>query len=45
MKAEEIMAEVLATIADKYGVLDISKALRCLLDYAAIDADWAKISA
>ena len=40
---EPDMLEMLATIADKYRLPDTSKALRCLLDYAATDGDWADI--
>ena len=35
--------EMLATIAAKYRLSDEWKALRCLLDYAATDGDWAEI--
>jgi hypothetical protein len=35
--------EMLVEIARKYGMPDASKALRCLLDYAATDADWKAV--
>ena len=35
--------EMLLTIADRYSLSDASKALRCLLDYAATDGDWEEI--
>ncbi len=35
--------EMLAEVARRYGMADPSKALRCLLDYAATDGDWARI--
>lgn len=37
------MMEMLVTIVEKYRLSDASKALRCLLDYAATDGDWAEI--
>lgn len=33
--------EMLAEVTRRYGMADPSKALRCLLDYAATDGDWA----
>ncbi|WP_374449086.1 hypothetical protein [Stella sp.] len=35
--------EMLAEVARRYGMADPSKALRCLLDYAATDGDWPAI--
>ena len=35
--------EMLTRIAERYGLPDASKALRCLLDYAATDGDWDEI--
>ncbi len=35
--------EMLQTIAGRYQLPDASKALRCLLDYAATDGDWDEI--
>ena len=35
--------EMLREIARRYQLSDPSKALRCLLDYAATDGDWASI--
>jgi hypothetical protein len=35
--------EMLVEIAKKNNMPDASKALRCLLDYAATDGDWAAI--
>ena len=32
--------EMLDDIVEKYNLPDKSKALRCLLDYAATDGDW-----
>ena len=29
--------------SDKYQLGDKSKALRCILDYVATDADWEKV--
>ncbi len=37
--------EMLRTIAARYELPDASKALRCLLDYAATDGDWDEIFA
>jgi hypothetical protein len=34
---------MLNEIAQKHGMPDASKALRCLLDYAATDGDWEQI--
>tara|TARA_B110000263_G_C15035989_1_gene386332 strand:+ start:271 stop:456 length:186 start_codon:yes stop_codon:yes gene_type:complete len=33
-------AKMLSKIVDKYDLPDTSKAIRCLLDYAAEDGDW-----
>jgi hypothetical protein len=35
--------EMLNTIKDKYQLPDISKTVRCLLDYVADDGDWDEI--
>jgi len=35
--------EMLTRIAERYNLPDASKALRCLLDYAATDGDWDEI--
>ena len=35
--------EMLTTIKDKYQLPDISKTVRCLLDYVADDGDWDEI--
>ena len=35
--------EMLMLIAERYELPDASKALRCLLDYAATDGDWDEI--
>jgi hypothetical protein len=35
--------EMLESIAKKYDLPDASKAIRCLLDYAAKDGDWDEI--
>ena len=35
--------EMLQTVAERYSLSDVSKALRCLLDYAATDGDWDEI--
>lgn len=35
--------EMLLAITQRYQLPDPSKALRCLLDYAATDGDWDKI--
>ncbi len=37
--------EMLKTIQEKYNLPDTSKAVRILLDYAAIDGDWEEIFA
>ena len=34
---------MLQTVAERYSLPDTSKALRCLLDYAATDGDWEEI--
>ena len=44
----EVMADqqaMLQTVAERYSLPDASKALRCLLDYAATDGDWEEIFA
>jgi hypothetical protein len=35
--------QMLQDIAGKYELPDASKALRCLLDYAATDGEWSEI--
>ena len=35
--------EMLQEITRRYALPDASKALRCLLDYAATDGDWKAI--
>ncbi len=35
--------EMLNTIKDKYQLPDVSKTIRCLLDYTAKDGDWDTI--
>ena len=35
--------EMLKTIKQRYNLPDTSKALRCLLDYAATDGNWDEI--
>ena len=37
--------QMLRTIAERYKLPDESKALRCLLDYAATDGDWDELFA
>jgi hypothetical protein len=37
--------ELLKQVRDRYKLPDTSKALRCLLDYAAADGDWDEIFA
>ena len=37
------MHEMLRSIVERYNLPDESKALRCLLDYAATDGDWDAI--
>ncbi|MEM7252414.1 MAG: hypothetical protein AAF493_13430 [Pseudomonadota bacterium] len=37
--------EMLDQVAQRYKLPDASKALRCLLDYAATDGDWEEIFA
>jgi hypothetical protein len=35
--------DMLLKAAERHGIPDPSKALRCLLDYAASDGDWEQI--
>ena len=35
--------QMLETVTERYQLSDPSKALRCLLDYAATDGDWDEI--
>lgn len=35
--------DMLIRITERYNLPDASKALRCLLDYAATDGDWDDI--
>ena len=35
--------KMLEHAVSKYGLTDKNKALRCLLDYLAVDADWDQI--
>ena len=35
--------ELLKAVRDQFKLPDTSKALRCLLDYAAKDGDWQQI--
>ncbi len=35
--------DMLKDVAERYNFADPSKALRCLLDYAATDGDWEAI--
>ena len=35
--------EMLKDVAQRYEMPDPSKALRCLLDYAATDGDWEEM--
>lgn len=35
--------QMLQDVATKYQLPDASKALRCLLDYAATDGEWSQI--
>ncbi len=37
--------DMLQTMTERYQLPDVSKALRCLLDYAATDGDWDEIFA
>ena len=37
---QEDLVKMLEYAAEKYKLGDKSKALRCLLDFAAIDGDW-----
>lgn len=37
--------QMLSRIRERYELPDLSKALRCLLDYAATDGDWEAIFA
>ena len=40
---QEDALRMLQAAAEKYNLPDASKALRCLLDYAATDGDWDTI--
>lgn len=35
--------EMLQQVVEQYELPDASKALRCLIDYAALDGDWDEI--
>ena len=40
---QEDAVRMLNAAAEKYGLKDAGKALRCLIDYAAQDGDWDSI--
>jgi hypothetical protein len=40
---QEDLVKMLEYASDKYKLGDKSKALRCILDYVATDADWKEI--
>ena len=42
-KIQKDQVEMLEYAAEKYRLGDKDKALRCVLDYIATDADWHKI--
>ena len=43
-EVQEDLVKMLEYASDKYRLGDKSKALRCILDYVATDADWKKCS-
>jgi len=40
---QEDAVQMLEDAVKRYGLPDVNKALRCLLDYAATDGDWDAI--
>jgi hypothetical protein len=42
-EVQEDLVKMLEHAADKYKLGDKHKALRCILDYVATDADWEEI--
>ena len=42
-KVQKDLVQMLEYAADKYKLGDKDKALRCVLDYIATDADWDEI--
>ena len=42
-QVQKNLVEMLKFAADKYKLGDKDKALRCILDYIATDADWDEI--
>ncbi len=42
-EVQEDLVKMLEYAADKYRLGDKSKALRCLLDFAAVDGDWDEL--
>lgn len=40
---QEDLVKMLEHAAEKYELGDKDKALRCILDYIAVDADWEEI--
>ena len=40
---QEDLFKMLEYASDKYQLGDKSKALRCILDYVATDADWEEV--
>ena len=40
---QEDLVKMLEYASDKYQLGDKSKALRCILDYVATDADWEEV--
>ena len=42
-QVQKDLVKMLEYVADKYKLGDKDKALRCILDYIATDADWDEI--
>ena len=43
LEVQEDLVKMLEFASDKYRLGDKSKALRCILDYVATDADWEEM--
>lgn len=42
-EVQEDLVKMLEYASEKYGLGDKHKALRCILDYVATDADWDEV--
>ena len=40
---QEDLVKMLEHISEEYNLRDANKALRCILDYVALDGDWNEI--